>query len=637
MGKLKKLLLMIIFILGMVLCFTACGNGATILTDVTLEDDFSGSRVMEVAIAKATFDEYFGGSIDDLSNLLKEQCPEQLTWKVDETDLNYVCVFTLAFDSMDTYKVKVVELLGEDREISVVRADTILAQGISYNENFNSTELLSWFCTELVDKGFVSSGNKSEIFKSDTTTFMFDSKEYASTNYINVSDLNYLPFGYIDILTTPHYDKTYDRIVVFHIPQSSMDQKNEEITAYLEEGVPSTASKAWGTDSVSGDNLFTVTLQRVTIEDLDAAMKRIFHSEAASAVDIAYSDDLTMLECGQGLMETLDVSAFISNSSATASLRYFISSEVTSEVEERYEDGSTNLLGGYELEDHAGYLCVYESEVSEVTLKVHSKISYIPDMINVTTQVKGKDELKRNIEFVYFTTFDEAEAAQLQDNVSKTMEGYAEATYTTEEGNYIVAMDQKGTEEEVNIGFQTIFNSPDSVAHYARESKKIAFRCASVFEESLSFKGLFGEKANNMQVNYTAQLTAGEKISEKTIASYAEDSTVKIDGNRIRMPSSVGTVHCEVIATKFNVIALFWWLLILFFVAALILIGYMGFLQLKAANVNIDGKEIAAGLQTKANQILRKKQCSVCKATIDTHVKYCTKCGSKSEKIETNN
>ena len=47
-----------------------------------------------------------------------------------------MCVFRLEFDSIDTYKDKVAAIIGEEREIEVLKSDSFLVQGITYEENF---------------------------------------------------------------------------------------------------------------------------------------------------------------------------------------------------------------------------------------------------------------------------------------------------------------------------------------------------------------------------------------------------------------------------------------------------------------------------------------------------------------------
>lgn len=654
MKRMMKALARVLMIFAMMICLDACGKGANIITDVTLEDDFSGSRIMEVSISKSAFDQYFTGTIEELAIVIKENCPKELKYKISETDTSILCTFNLEFDSVDTYKEKVFTILGEECEIIAVKADTFLSQGISYQEDFESMDLLGWFDTALVENNHVSSSHKSDIFESDTTTLVFASKEYDTTNYINVSDVQYMPFGNIDILTKPYYDNTYDRVIVFNIPKSTMDQKNDEIVAYLEEGVPTNATMEWGTNIDSEETVFTITMHRLNPNELTSSMQSVFYSETANLEGISYTGEANMLEHGQALKETIDVTKFMSNANATAHVRYFVSSDTQPVAEKINLDGKLSMFYYSNwIDDYEGYDCVFDDDTSQITISLNTKISYIPDTINLATHVKGGDKFKRNIELVYNNVIEENESLQLQESINKAIEGFAESKYTEEDNGYKITLKQSGTEEEVNLGFQTIFNTTKSYVRYARQRSKASFALASVFEEKIFIDDFFGNEIDNIQINYEAKLSSGEKISKATIKSYSDDSSVAIKGNSFVTKADNGRINCSLAASKFNFFALIWWLLILIFIAAIAMVGYMGFLKFNETTTSADteatkgkitGKEIKSAIKrfyfafmSKAKHLLHKKQCSTCNAYIDESVKYCTKCGVKIEESENNN
>lgn len=633
MKKIIKRLYLMISVFIIMLCTAACGNGANIITDVTLEDDLSGTRVMEVSIAKSTLRDYFSGTVDDLKELIKDNCPEQLSYEISETESSFICVFKLGFDSIDTYRKKVAAILGEDREIEVFKGDTLLTQGILYEENFTSKELLGWFSRALIDNNFVSSSYENDIFESDNTTFIFSSNEYPSYERIYVSDIQYLPFGSIDILSKPYYDNTYDRTVVFHIPQYTMDRKGEEITAFLEEGVPSDAVTEWVTDGANNETLFKITMQRYNLDSLSSAMKSVFHSEAAAIENEIYKYDTNMLEHGQAIKETIDLSNFVSGDYAKANLRYFISSSSQPIVEENDSSGWSSLFYDSWNDDYADYICVYNRDITQTTLVVSTKAAYFPDAINVFTQVKGADKIKRDIELVYNDKIEENEALLLQDNINKAIEGLAEMEYAVRDNGCKIILKQSGTKEELNNGFQTIFNSPDSFVRYAKQRKMTAFSLTSVFEEDLRFNDFFGDNGYNIPINYEARLTGGEKINKASVDYNGDDGALSVLDNKISMKSENGRIYCSAVASKFNFYFLLYILLIILFIAAVAVTLYMGYLKYreKEAEENAEGKKTPGLIKDKVMHILGKKYCTVCNSYIDKKSKYCTKCGAKLE------
>lgn len=605
----------------------ACSNGGSILTRVTLEDNFQGTRVMEVSIEKSTFDQYFKGTVDDLKSLVMASCPQQLSYEVNETDSNIVCVFRLEFDSIDTYKDKVAAIIGEEREIEALKSDSFLVQGITYEENFTSRELLSWLSDALVDNNYVSSENKSKILESDRTTFVFSSMEYDSGEQIYVSDIQYLPFGVIDILTKPYFDNTYDRTVIFHIPQYTMDQKGEEITAYLEEGVPGNAEMAWDTNRDNDETVFRITMKKLDAGGLNSAMRSIFHSDLASVEKTSYTYEKNMLEHGMAFKETVDASKFISNQYAQAHVRYYVDSSLLSYI----EDSEWGQLWdyGYGQDDYYGYKCVYDYEITDATLTVSFKYSFYPDSISVLTQVHGKDKIQRDIDLIYESEEEKDGTALLRDNIGDAIEGYAEMEYIEQDGGFVIKIKQKGTKEEVNTGFQAIFNSPASYMRYARQGNKTQPKLTSVFEENLDFRSLL---AGDIPIYYEAKLSRGEKISETTYAYYSDnDDLLAIKDDSIKMEFNGGRVNCSVVTTKFNVFFLLYLLLILIFAAALLIAVIMLILMLKEKRreLKAEGRRSTVQFSESTLDVMNKKRCTVCGSDLDWNVKFCTKCGAR--------
>lgn len=644
-----KVMMLAVLTLLVILFTAGCGKGARILTDVTLEDDFSGARVMEVSIDKSVFDDYFSGTFDDIKDLLEKECPSQLSWTIEEADSSYTCTFTLEFDSIETYKDKVTSLIGEDFDIHVVKADTVFANGISYNENFRSSDLLEWFSDALVDREYVSSDNKNEIFQSDTTTFEFDSKEYETSNRIDVSDMSYLDNGIIDILTKPYYDETYDRTIIFHIPEETMEKKSEEIKSFLESGVPSNANISWEEDLDYRESIFKIEIERATVDQLDSSMKSIFHTEDASVSLGSYSGDLAMLEFGNCLLETIDVSQFVSNTQATATIGYYYesSSDIkANQIEDEYEDE----IYIYEGEDYSDYNTIYRGDVSKVTYQVESKTSYIPDLIKVFTEIKGSDQIHREIDFVYKEGLEEGEASKLEGKINSAVGEHAELTFDRIDNEYIVKFTQTGSKEEVSSGFEEIFKGGSSSIHYGKEKSKFKTKVTSAFEENFSFEEIFGYE-KPVPIDYTLKLKSGEKINSDSISFYDTEASLDIKKNSLTISTDNPHISIILTASSFNSFALFWWLLIVLLVVGILVAGYMGYLKIKEMSLEKtkqgqpsfleDGKTKLAGLfkgkETKeGKEVKEEKTCPSCGVINSGAIKFCTKCGTNLDKDPVN-
>lgn len=72
-----------------VLCFlglAGCSAGSTVNTELKVNKDLSGVRVMDVAIDGAVFSENFNGDINALNAVVEQKCPGELAWSYDNSD-----------------------------------------------------------------------------------------------------------------------------------------------------------------------------------------------------------------------------------------------------------------------------------------------------------------------------------------------------------------------------------------------------------------------------------------------------------------------------------------------------------------------------------------------------------------------
>ena len=71
-----------------------CGCGVNLTSTVKLNKDFSGTRVMSCTFSSRDFHSYFKGSKEDLNKLIKESCPDALTYTSSSSDgLNSLPIF----------------------------------------------------------------------------------------------------------------------------------------------------------------------------------------------------------------------------------------------------------------------------------------------------------------------------------------------------------------------------------------------------------------------------------------------------------------------------------------------------------------------------------------------------------------
>ena len=156
----KKAIRRLVVMAVLLLAFGLMGCGSTLKTDLSVSDNFAGTRTMEVSIDKETFDEYAEEYVskDGFLTLAKEtteKVPECMKFSYEETKNKYIFCFIMSFTSLEEYKQQVADVLGKKIEVSFVYSKSPFTREITVNENFSSEELLSWFRNFLVEKEYL--------------------------------------------------------------------------------------------------------------------------------------------------------------------------------------------------------------------------------------------------------------------------------------------------------------------------------------------------------------------------------------------------------------------------------------------------------------------------------------------------
>lgn len=99
-----------VFLFGYCLTASLMRCGVNLTSTVKLNKDFSGTRVMSCTFSSRDFHSYFKGSKEDLNKLIKESCPDALTYTSSSSDGNDTYTFYLRFHFSCDYKEKVRDL-----------------------------------------------------------------------------------------------------------------------------------------------------------------------------------------------------------------------------------------------------------------------------------------------------------------------------------------------------------------------------------------------------------------------------------------------------------------------------------------------------------------------------------------------
>ena len=192
-----------------------CGCGVNLTSTVKLNKDFSGTRVMSCTFSSRDFHSYFKGSKEDLNKLIKESCPDALTY------------------SLDDYKKKVRDLLNFSPKITYEYGDSPFVSGLIYKENFTSKDLMTWLYTALYEGKYIDKDSSSDLWDLKSTKISFLGKTYETKDKINIDEMAYVPLSSIHIDTKTKKSGKLARVIEFDLPQQTLDQNAGKIRSYF--------------------------------------------------------------------------------------------------------------------------------------------------------------------------------------------------------------------------------------------------------------------------------------------------------------------------------------------------------------------------------------------------------------------
>ena len=632
MKKLAKLI--VLFALTVLMCgaLTACSDGSVVNTTLTLNNDLSGSRVMDVVISESVFNEYFSGSIDDLYKLVDKNCPSVLefTHPVDGT---MELVFTLNFNDPHEYQDAITSLY-PDGTTTLAVPDSLWGTGFSVNEDFTSLDLLSWLPDLLVEEELVPESNKSRIIKDGNTELYFNNESYYANSYISVDKLDYIYIQGIYVLTGFNSMDNVDRTFDFRIEKNSAEQKKSEIDAFFNDFAGSGAEVTATEDDYS--YIYTVTKKNLDAAGLDAFGDLVFGNWDASLSPVPESD-LALFAFGDELKETVDYSAFIVNNNGLQ-VNYFISIPedlmIGSDPNYGYRRDEVTPSDEFPGYTHWGYNYYYLGDEPEARSYFAVK-SYSLKDIATKTSVKGKDSFAE--EFVF--AFEEAPL----DTEKTAIEDRMRAKFEAEEN----AITVEGSTDEAGVYAVK--------ASFTGNVDEMQTRLEKVTGHSATFT--YGEKYNTMKLNYGKALCEYFYLNEfgnsditvtheldmgaftKITASSNESDEIK--GSKLTTTAE-GKVDVEVIAEAFNIFAVIVYVLIVlaasFIILAVVRSGVIKELQEAAAARKAAARKAQAAASVApvspapAAPVAEKPAfCEKCGAPRDPDAAVCTQCGFRFE------
>lgn len=284
-----------------------CGCGVNLRGSVKLNKDFSGTRVMSCTFSSRDFKTYFNGSKEDLNDLIKKSCPNALTYDSSSKDGNDTYTFYLRFSSLDDYKKKVGELLNFSPKVIYEYGDSPFVNGLIYQENFTSKDLMTWLYTALYEGKYIDKDSSNDLWDLKTTEISFLGRTYETNDKINIDEMNYVSLSSIDIDTNTLDSGKLQRTIRFHIPQKILDQNSGKIRSYF-------AGNDITWENTSDGRILCISFDAANFSDLAQKTRSILHSKNSFGTYTTTCSKKNPFEFKIEYKESLDMSNFVKKS-----------------------------------------------------------------------------------------------------------------------------------------------------------------------------------------------------------------------------------------------------------------------------------------------------------------------------------
>ena len=526
----KKVFIFIIFLL-LCLCGGCSSKNITLDTTLSLNENGSGERAMQFQISKADYNSYFGSDIHALNEVAGNGCPSNMKMDFSEEGGNYTYSFKIAFSSIDDYKKKISEILGKEVHISLEESSAVFEVGLNYYEDFSSIDLMQWLKKLMVDKGYFSNEDVESLFTVGEEKVVYKEETYTCEDEnLNITTLVKAPLLGIDILTTFKNSNQYDRKYIFKFSHNAVDSSGEEFKSYMQKVLKDTATINW--EDRAEAVLCTIELKNKTSNQQEELLKKLFNADSSRI----YVEDVKAKEAGyfsfeNKWSETIDINNLVENKNETITLSYYVQAEDGVDLKAFIP----NERGDYPLKDtsdYGGYKIAYKGDINHWGIECNASRTYTIKDINVQTEVKNSDKLKRTITFGFENNPSKKEQEKIKERMKTLCENLASVETKLQDEKFQVCIRLDGDIQTVNKNFKTIFGKEGSL-EVKEKGKLTQWKHECFYVDTVDFGSFLKNEESKTTLNYSLKLNLKEDINKESISSTVnlKNGTQEVDGN----------------------------------------------------------------------------------------------------------
>ena len=500
-----KLTLTALLIIAAAVVLSGCGEINTQVENLMkITNDFVGERVVtlkldgDMAVNK--------DKSDQLKTVIKEGCPDNLSYRTEVADGRYNCVFVLSFTSLEEYKTKVAGIIGRQISVAYGYTDTVLAKGTYYQEDYDGMELVKWLTDDLYQKGYK---DINLDVQSTSNVVKYNNEVLSSkTSVMNTSTIKGEPVHSVTVSTVNHKNSVYDRSMVLSVPKSTYDKLGESLKTLMTSRTNSDGKGSWSENNgymdytVDYKNIDIERLQQYTQLFLDCRNENIYYGDQ--------NQSSTPLAEQLVFEERINLLGFVSDTkeNVVMSYNYTLPEETTHGEGVELKNGEWQTCGEW-----ANSTYKINNTNGNFDIRIPDGMQYNVKCINVALTSIGNNAFKRVVDFVYDRNTGEKGLDYAYGFL--TDKGFTVSKESISEG-IVCRVTQQGTAPDISNAVGDLFGSGNTFES-TRHTNDMSVVTDLNVRDTINISHMLTGANSNIDMHYTVKSECGESIRKVTV------------------------------------------------------------------------------------------------------------------------
>ena len=478
MNNKKKAFIIFLLLLGLIFILSSCGIKGS--DTIKIDDNFKGERSFEIDFDKDTLKEVVDGK-DGVKNFLKKNIEKPLNYSILEEKDDFLKIkLGFSFSNMEEYKKIVSDLYekGEVEDDLIVEFNSSdqppFARGMKFRDNTTVDTLFNYLDKKALDSKIIKDSSIKSIFKQSDINYnvVLNDEEIISSNSGDkiYDESDYLgPYAYFVVTSPSDKNKNnFNRKFNLIFNKESFYKLTNDWQKHFDK-------KIKFSDKVDkdGDVIISANLEDASLNTLNDISSKIFDTKS--------NFSFTAKESIKDLAKKVSIQDEIKNTN----LNYDISGAYFYEPHKISDLNYTNIDEFLEknAEDIDKDKAFFASSLEYV--KHSYKEPYVFNKLNITTEIKGEEDIKRTLTF------------EIEDEVQKNLINETLAKYLDEK-----SIKYENNDKELIISYDgdlfnnenlKLFNQNPSIDYYDDGIFKYHIR----YSENSSLKDIRVEEVKN--------------------------------------------------------------------------------------------------------------------------------------------